>query len=114
MGYGTIGKLDRRITIQSPNRTRGLGGSPEELTWISVATVWSSFSPETGSDSFVDDERRNRARATFGIRKIDGLTTEMRIQFDGQYWDIISLSATERNRSIDIVAEILNYEPHSS
>jgi SPP1 family predicted phage head-tail adaptor len=114
MPYGTIGNLDRRITIKAPVETRGLGGAPEQQTWTEFATVWAAFQPGAGGESFVDDERRNRVTAKFMIRDIDGLNNTMRIEFDGQDWEIVSIMPTQRGRAIDIDAELVNYEPNPS
>lgn len=114
MPYGSIGKLDRRIVIKAPTNTRGLGGAPEQETFSTFATVWAAFVPGSGGEAFVDDEERNRVSAMFQIRDIQGLNTDMRIEFDGGEWDIVSIMPTERNRSIDITAELRNYEPRPS
>lgn len=114
MPYGTIGKLDRRIVIKAPVKTRGLGGAPEDESFVTFATVWAAFVPGSGGESFVDDEERNRVSAMFKIRDIRGLSTDMRIEYDGGEWDIVSIMPTLRNQAIDIAVELRNYEPRPS
>lgn len=111
MGYGTIGKLDRRIIIKSPIKTEGIGGEILEESFATIATVWARFEPIPGGESFVDDQRRNKEKAKFSIRNRDGLTTEMVVEFDGRDWDIKSISPTVRNREIEIIAEVIDYSP---
>lgn len=111
MAYGTIGKLDRRITIKSPVKTAGIGGEVLESSFATIATVWAKFEPMPGGESFVDDQRRNKEKAKFSIRDRGGLTTEMVIEFDGRDWDIKSISPITRNRELDIIAEVIDYSP---
>lgn len=111
MGYGTIGKLDRRIVIKSPIKTEGIGGEILEESFATIATVWARFQSVPGGESFADDQRRNKEKAMFSIRDRKSLTTEMVIEFDGRDWDIQSISPLARNRELDIIAEVINYSP---
>lgn len=43
------GKLDRRVTLEQPSSTAGPSGA-RQTTWTSIATVWASVSPSSGSE----------------------------------------------------------------
>lgn len=111
MPYRDIGELDRRISIHSVIYTGGVGNEQVFDRTAIVATVWAKYTPQSGNEAFVEERRREKSRATFSIRWREGIDPKMLIFYDGRFWDIKTLHEDRRNRSLDIVAEVSDFEP---
>lgn len=95
MGVRT-GELDRRITIEQPS-TDGFDGAGEpQVVWVPFATVWAKREPLGGSEQFGSDQRFARQSAVFTVRHLPGLTPAMRINCEGQYYQIEDVSEVDR------------------
>lgn len=98
------GKLDRRITIQTPMVTQNAAG--EEVI------VWSNFAEDipaqrtyrTGSEeAFQAIEQNAESRRNYTIRWIDGITEKMRVEDDGRYFDIMAFEEIGRRRGLTLI-----------
>jgi SPP1 family predicted phage head-tail adaptor len=97
------GKLDRKITIQ--NRTTSTNALGEKTdTWATYATMWANFRTMGGKEG--QGERQEVAELTneFRIRYIPEIVPDMRILFEGTYYDIQSVSEIQRKRYLSIKA----------
>lgn len=100
-------RLRQRITIEQPVEVDdGLGGT--DITWGGVVTVWAEVIPlNSGRNetSFAyQQEARLRHRIT--IRYRDGIDASMRINFEGRYFNIRSVTDVAEGKTIlEIIAE---------
>lgn len=97
------GPLDRRITIESRTIVQSSTGAPTE-TWATFATVWASKRDLKGREYF--EARQDQAEVTteFKIRHLSGLQREMRIQLDGDTYDIQHIAEIGRREGQMILA----------
>lgn len=93
------GKLDRRITIQQPTFTRNETGE-QIASWADLATVWAKADPVDGDEGFQSDRRVNSARMQFTIRFRPGITTKMRISYDGELFKIEDVREVDRREGL--------------
>lgn len=103
-----IGKLDRRITIQSYTETKNNFGE-KEIAWEDEATVWASITyanKGTGEDMAA---KRETAMTTvlFTIRFNSAYKDKKkRLSYDSQIYDIISVKEEGRRRFLIIEAQL--------
>jgi SPP1 family predicted phage head-tail adaptor len=99
-----IGKLDRRIQIQSLSETRDSfgGNSP---AWNTLYSVWASVTPLGGIEKDEADKTTATSPVTFSIRYITGLREKMRIVYNSDIYNIISIGEPDRRRSLTITAQ---------
>lgn len=93
------GSLDRRITIQRKEDSRGRDGSVSHV-WNDLATVWAGYDPMKGTERERADRQSARRVARFEIRR-DGavaLTRSDRLFFEDEVWDIESIIEIKRRR----------------
>lgn len=84
-----IGTLDRRIRIETPVTTRGASGA-EVLSWETFCETWAGVdTPGTKSDEgIIADQEISTTFTYFLIRYRDGITTKMRIVYNGDNYKI--------------------------
>ena len=97
------GKLDRRITIQSPTSTRDGAGQPVEA-WALLATVWARVEHLRGKEPFQGQEFNAQRTSVFTIRYRTDLDETMRIIFDGDTYDILAIAEKGRREGLEITA----------
>jgi SPP1 family predicted phage head-tail adaptor len=100
----SIGKLDRRITIQQPTPGAGLHGEPTE-TWSDFATVWANAYAGPGKEFVAARQINAEVSMQFQIHWISDLSTTMRIFYDGKYFDIVDIAEVGRRERINIFAK---------
>lgn len=99
------GDLDRKIIIQSATDAQDDYGAVTQ-TWATFATVWAKKRDIRGSEQFVAQQVNARIAATFTIYWLDGVTEEMRISYESQYWDIRSINEIGRREGLELYAEV--------
>lgn len=99
------GLLTERIRIDTPTTTQNAYGE-STTTWSTLATVWASVDPLTGSEGL-------RAKAVYAecshkivIRWLDGVTQQCRVYWNSQYLDIMSVADKGRADGIEIIAKV--------
>ena len=88
-----IGRLDRKITIQSWTQQRGTYGSMEDV-WEDYKTVWARYEPiqNVGQDEkFKGDRESGEERVDFIVRFDEGINDKRRLVYNGRYFDILSV-----------------------
>lgn len=95
--------LDRRIIIQEVTETQNSYGAASE-SWSTFKTVWAEVKPVKGKEFFLDEQVNARIDSIFRIRWIEGLTTKMRISYNGQYYNIYSIIELGRQDGLQINA----------
>ena len=83
------GKRNRKITIESLTQTRDVEGGLVD-SWIPFATPWAKVSNLSGNERRVTDHggKVSEARTEFVIRWLAGVTSTMRVSYDGKLYDI--------------------------
>lgn len=82
-----IADLKKRITFQALTRTAdGQGGWTE--SWADFASVWASLDPVSAAERFYSQRVEMNVSHKITIRKMDGLTPEMRIVFGTRIFQI--------------------------
>lgn len=90
----TIGKLDRRITIQSASDVKdGYGGVTR--TWGTYVDRWANIKYTRGSEGYQADRKNALYTILFTLRRdsgTKGINQKMRIKYEGMIYDIVSIS----------------------
>lgn len=96
-----VGKLDRKIIIQSYPTSKDNGG---ELTgsWTTYLTTWAKVTDKSSTENMVEGTQPMTTTRTFTIRYRTGLTNGMRISYNSQYWQITGMMEIGRKEYIDI------------
>lgn len=95
------GKLDRRIVIQAKTSTQDAYGSVSD-TWASFAEVWAQYLSGAGNELFTAAQVYADTQGRFRIRYIDGITTEHRVLYNGNYYDILSVDEIGRREGLEL------------
>ena len=98
-----IGRLDRLIVIEVDTPTRSASGEEKE-NWTTLATVWADVRPLRGREFFDAAAVQSEIDTKFRIRWRSDLTTAMRINYDGQLYDIHSIAELGRHSATEIMA----------
>lgn len=105
-----IGKLDRRIIIQSPVYENNDHNEDEITGWTTVATVWAQAEQKQGSE-VIDAERLTYYETTIlTIRHRTDLNVRMRVIMDTIPYRIFSITEHQSSRKgyMVIAAEVMD------
>ena len=100
-----IGKLDRRITLQSyTTSTDGYGQKVQ--TYTTLATVWAGVRYASGTERIMANRETAVASCIFVIRYRAAVTEKTRILWGTDYYDIehIAESLDGRKRYMELTA----------
>ena len=81
------GRLRHRITIQSVGSTLDDYGDLSN-SWTTLATVWASIKPVSGTEENIASELTGIATHTIAIRYRSGITSQNRIVFGSRTFEI--------------------------
>jgi SPP1 family predicted phage head-tail adaptor len=103
------GELNKRITIENYTPLSGLGQSLSgsyKRAWSTYITVWAKVEETGGSETDADDVMLAVSTAKITIRKdtSNPVDATMRIDYDGYYWDITSVTEVGFNEGYEIIA----------
>lgn len=101
-----IGKLDRRIVIESRSAARGTAGS-ETYTWAPLVTVWAQVIEGTVNERFEADSRRETRMVVFRVRYRPTITAAMRVLYNSKYYGITGIKEIGRRQYLDLDTEYL-------
>ena len=100
-----VGELRRQVTIQAEAPSADAGGG-YALAWISVATVWASITPLSGTERFNDAGLQSQVSHRVRIRYLADVTADMRILYGTRLFNIHAvLNTDESNRWLDLLVE---------
>ena len=69
--------------------------------WKPVTTVWAAVGPLLGREYFEALTIDSKAEVKFNMRYVAGITNDMRIQYDGKIYEILSaINVKELNREL--------------
>ena len=97
------GRLRHVITIEQSTKTDNTLGEPIE-TWATFKQVRAQITPINGKEYFAASQIQSTVSHKVKIRYTSGITTDMRINFNGRYFDIESIiNFQERNKEIEMM-----------
>lgn len=100
-----IGRLDRRIVIQTKTSTNINGEAVE--SWATLDTVWATVKFPVSSIAANEGTEAGRETATtqveFTIRYRTDVTESMRVYYQTQYYDIQRINQIGRNEMLKLV-----------
>jgi SPP1 family predicted phage head-tail adaptor len=100
-----IGKLDKRITIQTKIIGDNISNEDQEDGWEDFKTVYASRDDRTGNEMYAADKLTGFQDAVFTIRWRNDINLTMRIISDGMIYDIRSIQEVSRKRFLTVIAE---------
>lgn len=89
------GDLWARITVEQPTTSRNDVGETS-LAWSTYATVWADVEPLGGREAERYAETIGLSTHKVTIRYLDGLTSSMRVIYDGRTLEIGQINERER------------------
>lgn len=92
-----IADLRHRITFQSLTRTPDDQGGYTSA-WTDFATVWAKIDPSSGDERVFAQKIEPNYDHKIYIRNLTGLSTSMRVSFDGRFFQIHSIARKEERR----------------
>lgn len=79
--------MNKRITIQQRSNSVSSNGFETE-SWTDYKTVWAGVSNLFGREFYAAATVQAENTVKFTIRYLSGITSDMRIVFQGRYFDI--------------------------
>lgn len=103
-----LGKLNRRVTLQSPPVTKDALGQPVPGAWVDVDTIWADIRGSTGLEAIKADAPTSSVQASVRIWHRAGVNAGMRlVKTDGTVYDIKAVLESD-GTYLDLVCEVIN------
>lgn len=97
------GRLRHKIVIQQVSEERSASGSVIQ-TWSDSLRLKAAVEPLQGREYWEGKQLQNEVTTRFRIYYRSGITSKMRVLFNGKYYDILSvLDPEERHREIELM-----------
>lgn len=90
-----IGKLDRKIVIQSETVAKNEQGE-SVATWATYHTCFAMVQKAGGNEKIESGRITATNRKKFKIRFYDGIDEGMRIVYNSNYYDIVEIQELDR------------------
>lgn len=100
-----IGKLDRRITLQSKIVGSNVSNEDEETGWQDEVEIWAAIDDRQGAEVTESDQLVGVRQTIFTVR-YRNVDLTWRILFESEYYNIVSVQRVARNGYLKIAAEI--------
>lgn len=100
------GQLDRRIIIEQNSQTIASDGSLTD-SWSTFATVWARKITTTKKEIFDQFQRIAEKHITWEIRHRSDVTVKMRINAEGEIFDIVGVQEIGRKKGLFLFTEAL-------
>ncbi len=97
-----IGKMDRRVVIESVATVPSSSGAPVE-TWSTLATIWAHKMQRSGREFFADDQPLSEEKVVWRIRWRTDVTTKMRLTYGGDIFKINEVKEVGRQAGLDLL-----------
>lgn len=102
-----VGKLNRKIVIQSQSLTQDDTGQPLN-TWTTFATPWANIRFMNGIETMKGDSPTSVAKASIRIRYREDITNAMQVAYNGITYRILAVLPDEAKREhIDLACEVV-------
>ena len=102
-----IGRLRHRIVIQQPpdvNQAPQDEYGAETPAWTTFATVWASVEPLQGRERLASQEVQAEVSHRMRLRHLEGLSSRMRVSFDGRIFGITDvINPEERDEEMQLM-----------
>jgi SPP1 family predicted phage head-tail adaptor len=107
-----IGQFRHRIKIQRYTAVQNSLGE-EEKTWVDDCKIWASVEPLKGREFFKAQTINAEVTTKITIRYREGISSKMRVVFEGRNFDILSvMKVEERKKEIELMCkELIVEEP---
>lgn len=89
------GRLNKRITIQSPAAGQDATGEPA-VGWTDIATVWASIVDVSGREYVAAGGTQNSALTKITIRHRDGIVPSMRVVHGSDAYNVEAVLGQDR------------------
>jgi SPP1 family predicted phage head-tail adaptor len=86
----SAGRLDKRVELQAPARTRNSLGE-SVATWATTATVWASIEPLSGRELIAAQQVQSEVSAVVRIRYRAGVTPSMRVKHGTTHYSVVAI-----------------------
>jgi len=104
------GPMDRRITIQQ--NTGQIDDYGQEIPqWSDLDEIWSQVVPLRGNERYAAQQPGALSAMKFAIRYRSDVTEQMRILYDGRYYDITYIEELGRQDGLMLHAEFAEGVP---
>ena len=101
----TIGKLNRKITIERSIKTKNSGGG-YDYTWSTLHTVYAMLKPKNGSERTHAGQLEATNKHDIVFRYISDLLPDDRVNYNGEKYQIRSIiNVEEANKWTQLVCE---------
>jgi len=90
-----IGRLDRKIVIEAPTESTNTSGEWIQ-TWSTYHTAFANVQKAGGTENLQADKTTATNKVRFKVRFFAGITEDMRIVYNGAYYDITEIQELER------------------
>lgn len=97
-----LGDFYNYITFESYVTSSSDYGNDDEFTWSTHINCFAEVIPESETETVANNQVENINRVAWKIRYDSTITENMRIYFDGNYYDITGMRAEGRNRFLII------------
>lgn len=102
------GRLNRRVTLQSPSQSVDEIGQPIP-GWTDVATVWADIRMKSGLESIKAGASVSVVQASIRVRYRAGITAGMRVVHNLTAYEILAVQPDVGGREyVDLVAEVVS------
>lgn len=98
------GRFDRKISIEHYTTTKNKFGETVK-TWALFAEAWAGTKGQSSKEVFQNDQLQNINTLIFNTRFLPGITSKMRIIFEGQIFNIRGVQEIGRRKGLQIVGE---------
>ena len=96
------GRLNTKLLIESKTEVIDSVGDVAE-TWSTFADVWAEVRTQSGKEFITAKTTHSELTHVVTTRYISGVTTKMRVNNDGTYYDILSVfDPTTRRKELRI------------
>lgn len=102
-----VGKLNRKIVIQSQSTTQDELGQPLN-TWATFASPWAHIRFMNGVETMKGDSPTSVAKASIRIRYREDITNAMQVVYNGITYRILAVLPDEAKREhVDLACEVV-------
>lgn len=93
------GELDRFVEIEALTEGQTPSGEVSQ-TWATYAQAWAKMRPTRGTEAAQDEALYGWEMVDFTIRWVAGITSKMRLLYDGKHYNIQSVKELGRNEGL--------------
>ena len=98
------GRLDRTITLQTRTDTLDDAGTPT-TTWTTLATLRAELRQNAAAEEMRAWGGSNELLEVFRTYFLDGVTTDCRVLFEGEAFDVVRIVEIGRRKGLDITVK---------